>query len=98
MYYSLLSHGIFPEQKWCRKGTSGILELLYKDQDILNESKKRRKKTSYGVDLLQKGLRHGPQNWILHCLEIYEISDQIVQYVEKTMETWRAELTVGGNG
>ena len=33
-----------------RKRFIGTAELLYRDQHILNESKTRRKKTSYGLD------------------------------------------------
>ena len=27
---------------------------------------------------------------------MYKIPDQIVQFIEKTMQTWRVELTAGG--
>ena len=37
-----------------------------------------------------------PQNWIIHCLKMYKIPDKIVQFIEKTMQTWRVELTAGG--
>ena len=37
-----------------------------------------------------------PQSWILQCLKMYKIPDQIVQYIEKTMQTWKVELTAGG--
>ena len=37
-----------------------------------------------------------PQSWILHCLKMNKITDQIVQFIKKTMQTWRAELTAGG--
>ena len=30
-----------------------------------------------------------PQSWILHCLRMYKIPDQVVQFIEKTMETLR---------
>ena len=36
-----------------------------------------------------------PQSWILHCLKIYKIPDQIVQFIEKTMQNWRVELKAG---
>ena len=35
------------------------------------------------------------QNWILHCLKMYKIPDRIVQFIEKTMQTWGVELTAG---
>ena len=44
IYYSLISRRLFPdEQKGCRKGSKGTVELLYIDQHIVNETKNRRK-------------------------------------------------------
>ena len=37
-----------------------------------------------------------PYSWTLHCIKMYKIPDQIVQFIEKTIKTWRVELTVGG--
>ena len=36
------------------------------------------------------------QSWILHCFKIYEILDKVIKFIDKTMETWRVELTAGG--
>ena len=36
-----------------------------------------------------------PQKGILHCLKMYKIPDQVVQFIEKIMETWKDELTAG---
>ena len=32
----------------------------------------------------------------LDFLKIYKIPDQVVQFIEKTIETWKMELTAGG--
>ena len=37
-----------------------------------------------------------PQSWILHCLKMYEISHEVINFIEQTMKTWRVELTAGG--
>ena len=37
-----------------------------------------------------------PQSWILLCLKMYKIPDQVVQFIEKTLQTWRVELTADG--
>ena len=37
-----------------------------------------------------------PQNLILHCLKMYKIPDQFIQFIEKTMETCRVKLIAGG--
>ena len=37
-----------------------------------------------------------PQNWIIHCHKMYKISDEVINFIEKTMQTWRVGLTAGG--
>ena len=37
-----------------------------------------------------------PQSWIINCLKMYKISDEVINFIEKTMKTWRVELTAGG--
>ena len=59
IYYSLTSRSLFPEeQKECRKGSWSTATLLYIDEHIINESKTRRK-NSYDLDWLQKGIWYG---------------------------------------
>ena len=37
-----------------------------------------------------------PQSWIINCLKMYKISHEVVNFIEKTMKTWRVDLTAGG--
>ena len=75
---SLISRGLFPEkQKGCRKGYGGTDDLLYIDQYILNESKTRRKNLVYD---------RVPQSWIIHCLKMFKISDEVIKFIERTQE------------
>ena len=37
-----------------------------------------------------------PQSWIINCLKMYKISDEIINFIEKTMKTWREKLAAGG--
>ena len=37
-----------------------------------------------------------PQSWIINPLKMYKISDEVINFIEKTMKTWRVELTAGG--
>ena len=37
-----------------------------------------------------------PQSWIIHCLKMYKISHEVINFIEKAMHTWRVELTAGG--
>ena len=36
------------------------------------------------------------QSWIINCLKMYKILDEVINFIEKTMNTWRVELTAGG--
>ena len=97
IYFSLTSHGLFPEeQKGCRKGSIRAGEMLYIDQHIFNESKTRRKNVAMAWIDTKKTYDMVPQSWITHCLKIYKISDDVINFIEKTMKTWRVELTAGG--
>ena len=97
IYYSLTSRGLFPdEQKGCRKGSRGTAELLFIDQHILNESKTRRKNLAMAWIDYKKTYDMLPQSWILHCLKMYKISHEVINFIEQTMKTWRVELTAGG--
>ena len=95
--YSLISRGIFSdEQKGCCKRTRGTGELLYIDQHIFKESKSKRKTVAMAWIDYKKAYNMVPQSWILHCLKLYKYPDQVIQFIEKTMETWRVDLTAGG--
>ena len=97
IYYSLTSRGLFPdEKKGCRKGSSGTPELLYIDQHILNESKTRRKNLAMAWIDYKKAYDMVPQSWILHFLKMYKISHEVINFSEKTMQTWTVEMTAGG--
>ena len=97
IYYSLTNRRLFPEeQKGCRKGSRGSAELLYIDQHILNESETRRKNLAIAWIDYKKVYDMVPQSWIIHCLKMYKISHEFINFIEKTMKTWRVELIAGG--
>ena len=97
IYYSLTSRRLVPEkEKLCRKGYRGTAELLYIDQHILNESKTRRKNLAMAWIDYKKAYDMVPQSWIINCLKMYKISDEVINIIEKTMKTWKVELTSGG--
>ena len=37
-----------------------------------------------------------PQSWIIKCLKMYKILHEVINFIGKTMKTWRVELTAGG--
>ena len=97
IYYLLTSRRLFPdEQKGCRKGSRSTAELLYKDQHILNESKTRRENLAMSWFDYKKAYDMVLQSWIIHCLKMYKISHEVINFFEKTMQNWRVELTAEG--
>ena len=37
-----------------------------------------------------------PHSWIINSLKMYKISDEVINFIDKTMKTWRFELIAGG--
>ena len=37
-----------------------------------------------------------PHSWIINSLRMYKISHEVINFMDKTMKTWRVELTAGG--
>ena len=68
----------------------------YIDQHILSESKTRRKSLAMAWIDYKKAYAMVLQSWIINCLKMYKISDEVINVIEKTMKTWRVELTAGG--
>ena len=96
IYYFLTSRGLFPEeQTGCCKGFRGTAELLYIDQHILNESKTRRKNLAMVWIDYKKTYYMVPHSWITNSLKMYKISDEVINFIDKTIKTWTVELTAG---
>ena len=96
IYYSLTSRGLFPEeQKGYHNGSRGTVELLYIDQHIRNESKTRRENLAMAWIDYKEAYDMVPQSWIINCLKMYKISDEAINFIEKTMKTCRGKLTAG---
>ena len=73
-----------------------VWERKLLDQHILNESKTRQKNLAMAWIDYKKAYDMLPQSWILHCLKMYKISHEVINFIEQTMNTWRVELTAGG--
>ena len=94
IYYLLTSCRLSPEeQKGCQKGSRGTRMLLYIDQHILNKSKTRWKNPAMARIDYKKAYDMVLQSWIINCLKMYKISNEVINFIEKTMKTWKVELT-----
>ena len=97
IYYLLKSRGLFPDKlKGCRKRSRGTAEFPYIDQHILNESETRRKNLAMARIDYKKAYDMVPQSWIMHCVKMYKISHEFINFIEQIMQTWRVELRAGG--
>ena len=97
IYFSLTSRGSFPEEeKGCHKGSRGTGEQLNIDQHILNKRKTRQKNLAMAWIDDKKAYDIVPKSWIINCLKMYKISDEAINFIKKTMKTWRVELTARG--
>ena len=63
---------------------------------MINESKTRRKNLAMAWIDCKKAYDMVPQSWIINCFKMYKISHEVINFIEKTMKTWRVELTAGG--
>ena len=87
---------MFPEeQKGCCKGPRGTAELLYIDQHTQNDSETRRENLAMARINNKMAYDMVLHSWIINYLKMYKISE-VIHFIEKTMKTWRVELTAGG--
>ena len=94
LYCSLDSRNLlFEEQKGCRKKSKGTHDLLYIDKLILREAKKRQKNLAMGWIDYKKAYDMIPHSWLKECLQMFKIADNINKLLNKSMESWRVELT-----
>ena len=95
IYYSRTSRGLFPnEQNGRWKGSRA--ELLYINQQILNESKTRRKNLDMVWIDNKKAYDMVAHSWIISSLKMYKISHDVINIIDKMTKAWRVELTAGG--
>ena len=88
IYYLLTSRRLFPDEpKGCRKSYRGTGELLNIDQHILNESKTRLKNPPMAWIDDKQAYDMFPQSWIINCFKMCWISDEVINFIEKTMKT-----------
>ena len=96
IYYSLTSRGLFQKkQKGSHKWSRSTGELFYFVQHIPNERKTRQKNLAMAWIDNKKAYDLILSSLIMNCLEMYEISHEVINLIEKTMKTWRVELIAG---
>ena len=95
LYEHLEKNKLLPiEQKGCRKASRGTKDQLLIDKMVLRNCKRRH------VDLFttwidyKKAYDSVPHSWILKCLDLVKINGVIIQFLKKSMEVWKTQLTI----
>ena len=92
IYFSLTNRRLFHEEhKGCSKKSRATGKLFYIDKHILNKTRQNNLAFTW-IDY-KKAYDMVPQSWIINCLKMFKISDEVINFIEKTMKTWRVELT-----
>ena len=78
IYAHLDSNDLLPEeQKGCRKRSRGTKDQLLIDKTIIKNCKRRKIGLAMGWIDYKKAFDMIPHSWILNCLEIFEVADNI---------------------
>ena len=94
MYSFLEESNLLPEeQKGCRKGSRGTNDLLFIDKMVLREVKSRKKNLAMAWIDYRKAYDMVPHSWIVECLQLFGIADNIRDLLVNSMKKWRTELT-----
>ena len=96
IYYSLTSRRLLSdEQKGCCKGSRGTAKfLLHRSTHSRWEQNQTENLAMAWIDY-KKAYNMVPHSWIINSLKIYKISDEVINFIDKTRKTWRVELTAG---
>ena len=97
MYEYLDKNNILPEEKkGCKRKNRGTKDQLLRDEMILQDCKKGHKNLAMAWVDYRKAYDLVPHSWILECLELTQISENIKKFIENTMKSWATELTSCG--
>ena len=81
------------EQKRCRRKSKETDDLLFIDKMILREVRVRKKSLAVAWIDYKKACNIVPYSWIVECLGMVGVSDQIKLFLSQSMKAWRVDLT-----
>ena len=84
------------EQKGCRKGSRGTNALLYISRAVIKEVKSRNKNLAMGWIDYKKDYMV-PHSWIIECLNLFGVAENIKSLLVNSMENWKVMLCSGNS-
>ena len=98
IYAHLDQEKLLPEeQKECRKGSRGSNNLLYIDKALIKEIKSRNKNLVMAWIDYKKAYDMVPHSWIIECLDLFEVAENIKSLLLNCMEQWKVLLCSGSS-
>ena len=85
------------EQKGCRKGPRGTNNLLYIDRAVIKEFKSRKKNLAMVWMGYKKAYDMVPHSWIIKCLDLFGVAENIKSLLVNSMEKWKVILCSGNS-
>ena len=85
------------EQKGCRKGSRGTNDLLYIDRAVIKEVKSRNKNLAVVWIDYKKACDMVPHLWIIECLDLFGVAENIKTLFVNSMEKWKVMLCSGNS-
>ena len=97
IYTFLEKNKILPvEQKGCRRKGRGKKDQLLIDKTILEDSKHNHKNLVMAWVDYKKAFDLVPHSWIIESLKLAQVAPNVIDFVERSMRSWNAELTSCG--
>ena len=86
------------EQKGCRKGRRGRKDQLLIDKTVLKDCKRRKTNLAMAWIDYKKEYDMVPHSWIIKCLQLFGIAENVRKFMKDSMRSWKLELTSSGEG
>ena len=97
LYHHLESEKLLPEeQKGCRKQSRGTKDQLMIDKMVMKNCTRRLANLCVAWIDYKKAYDMVPHSWILTCLSMFKVADNVHNLIRKSMRSWTVELTSGG--
>ena len=98
IYAHLDQEKLLPEeQKGWRKGSRGTNDLPYIDRAVLKEVKSRNKNLLMLWIDYKKAYDMVPHSWIIECLYLFGVAQNIKSLLVNSMEKWKVMLCSGNS-
>ena len=80
------------QKQGCRKGSRGTNDLLYIDRAVIKEVKSRNKNLTMAWIDYKKAYDMVPHSWIIECLDLFGVAENIKSLLVNSMEKWKVML------